>query len=161
MKTNPASRSFSPTNTIQNNERGFSRRRFITSATVASSAMVVPVAPAFAGAASHTPSALCASDFRRHLTSEFHAAPLSGSASDPVLLKLADVAAGRHAHPGLSSDAAPENVFSLKFTVAAKNHDAPLSQDTYWVKHATLGEFALLMVPTQSGRALRAEFHRL
>jgi hypothetical protein len=163
MKTLNASPLLASSVAKSSDESVLSRRRFMASATITASAMAVPTGAAYAAnAAKPTPSssALLASDFRQHLASEFHAKPLSKASASPVLLRLADVAPCKTAHPSLSAEAASENVFSLKFTVLSGNTNET-AQDTYWVSHPTLGEFALLMVPTQGGRALRAEFHRL
>jgi hypothetical protein len=153
-------------NAKSNNDSVISRRRFMASATMTASVMAVPTSNAYAAIATSalniapSSSALLASDFRQHLATEFHAKSLSKVAASLISLRLADVAPCKTAHPSLSADVAAENVFSLKFTVLSGKPDETV-QDTYWLIHPTLGEFALLMVPAQGGRALRAEFHRL
>lgn len=160
MKTQNASALLAASVAKSNGDSAVSRRRFMASATITASAMAVPTSAAYAATPTTSTSALLASDFRRHIASAFHAKPLSNALASPISLRLADVAPCKTAHPSLSAEAATENVFSLKFTVLSSNPDET-AQDTYWVSHPTLGEFALLMVPTQGGRALRAEFHRL
>ncbi len=164
MKTQPTFQPLPAAQTTPINKNRLSRRGFITSTSCVASAMAMPGIPAFAETHGRSASDLVASNFRREINSEFRAMPISANAAKPaesLSLKLSDVSAARLAHPDLSAEAAAENVFSLKFTVNALDGDKPLAQDTYWLSHSTLGEFAVLLVPTQGGRALRAEFHRL
>jgi hypothetical protein len=135
----------------------FTRRRFLAasgSALAASSAAIPVVASTLQVASSE----LLATDFRRVLNSSFDAASLSRPGAGKLALKLTDVSAARFPHPSLAKKTAGEFAFSLKF---ASTPGLGLVQDTYAISHPELGEFVALMVPTKSGTALRAEFHRL
>ena len=131
------------------------RRRFmqaITGATVASGV------PEWAQAAMRTDSVFTASAFRRAMLTDFRAKPLSPLQPVAAMLRLSEVRlpnAGANANGASTSD----SVFSLRFDLASADWGA-YRQDTYWLSHATLGDFAVLLVPTGNGRSLRAEFNR-